>query len=212
MGRWAALAIDELIVKVEACHTPFNSKARLVEGDNAIITAATDAQQMQVKVDTRAFALANVDVETAFIDTLVNGNSAHVTGLSPTTTYNIWIRTICNGDTTAWIQGSSFTTACGPIEITPTTSYQENFENYPVSYSKLMADCWFGTSYQPTYYPTITTSSNNAFQGDRYLSMRVQNTNSNCYAVLPEFRVVYWEIMRVADIQNVMQLSWMKQR
>ena len=45
---------------------------------------------------------------------LTEGDTAIViTGLTPSTNYNVWVRSICSDDTSAWRQGPSIRTACG---------------------------------------------------------------------------------------------------
>lgn len=68
----------------------------------------------------------------------VNIMPYQLTGLNPFTSYDFYIRAICNvGDTSIWKGPNSFTTEC----IAVTAPYFENFEN-----SGLIPMCWSSTS------------------------------------------------------------------
>jgi hypothetical protein len=58
--------------------------------------------------------------------------TASATGLTASTTYNVYVRSNC-GSFSAWIAASTFTTLCAPV----TLPYTENFD--PASTSR---DCW----------------------------------------------------------------------
>src|SRR5690606_22151433 len=55
----------------------------------------------------------------------VTGTSANVTGLSPSTTYSIYVRTLCGGGTSRWTPvPETFSTLCGIV----TGNFFEGFE------------------------------------------------------------------------------------
>ena len=140
---------------------------------------------MQVKVDTRYFPTSQVGNETTLVDTMLNQSQVTIADLLPQTSYYYWIRTICNGDTSVWMGGSSFTTGCSVISISENDPYVENFENYTYNYSAIRPDCWYADSYSPSYTPTVYNYG--AYAGNNCFLFRTGGSGSVTYTVLPEF-------------------------
>ncbi|WP_026703637.1 T9SS-dependent choice-of-anchor J family protein [Flavobacterium soli] len=57
-----------------------------------------------------------------------------LTGLTPNTSYNVWVRSICGENIGGWIGPKTFKTAC-----IPSSTINESFDNY--AYSQI-PDCW----------------------------------------------------------------------
>ncbi len=76
----------------------------------------------------------------ADMDTLsVTSNTATLTGLSPSTAYNVFVRVWCdNSHVSAWSNMYTFRTACGPLTALP---YYEDFEGYE-TIGSFHVDCW----------------------------------------------------------------------
>ena len=78
------------------------------------------------------------------IPVTVNGvDSIDLTNLSPSTTYDVYVREVCTGGGYgAWSYVHTFRTDCGPITVLP---YFEGFESYPVGSSTATMyeiPCW----------------------------------------------------------------------
>lgn len=156
---------------------------------------------------------ANVDLSS--IDSnRVYETSSSLTGLSPHTTYKVWLKTTCDpgmmkGRSTRGIRTITsdtlvFTTSCG-VDL----PYFEDFENCAATdmendhYSRL-PECW--NSYNETDYeyyqgyPTVLLTTVNFFgypySGDRHLCLKSHYANgesfdySNLYAILPAMGTV----------------------
>ncbi|MDP5076744.1 MAG: fibronectin type III domain-containing protein, partial [Nonlabens sp.] len=80
--------------------------------------------------------------------------AAQVTGLSPSTVYNMYVREVCSGtDRSPWTSAVNFTTECAPI-----TDFSENFDsvstpNLPVCWTSFNTVLATGTS------PEVVTST-----------------------------------------------------
>ena len=55
-----------------------------------------------------------------------------ISDLAPSTHYNTWVRSVCDGDTSEWRQGPSFTTYCGPDYCEITVSAVDGYYGYGV--------------------------------------------------------------------------------
>ena len=92
----------------------------------------------------------------------VVGDNTVLTGLTPATTYYIWVGQICNGDTSVLGFAHSFTTECATIEVTDDNAYTEDFNGITSG----IPSCWDnadGTtttdSYKWNYYETGESGS-----------------------------------------------------
>ena len=143
----------------------------------------------------------------------VNDASSTFSGLSPNTTYKVWLKTTCEtsmrgpstrGITTITSDTLVFTTNCGAA-----LPYFEDFENCAATsmendhYSRL-PECW--NSYNETNYewyqgyPTVLNTTVNFFgypySGERHLCLKSHYANgesydySNLYAIMPAMGTV----------------------
>jgi hypothetical protein len=99
-------------------------------------------------------------------------NSISLTGLTPGTSYDYYVRAICgNNDSSLWTGPISFTTACTAI-----TDFVEGFEAYP---STGMATCWTGSAFSTAtgaYVYVYQYSSPNT--GSRHVKFYNSNDDS----------------------------------
>jgi len=92
--------------------------------------------------------------------------TANITGLTSLTTYNVWVRSVCDGnDYGAWIGPTLFTTACPSV-----TTIDENFDtvtipNLPLCWSKIIN----GPTSSP--YSEVVTKSNNSYSGSNSVQL-----------------------------------------
>ncbi len=75
---------------------------------------ATGADAYQVAVST-ATNLVNVSEDDIHEPDASVDTAMVVTGLTPRTNYNVWLRAICGNDTSEWLQGPSIYTYCGEV-------------------------------------------------------------------------------------------------
>lgn len=69
---------------------------------------------------------------------------ANLTGLSPSSTYYFWVRSLCSAtDTSNWSLSQTFNTVCAPITTLPWT---EGFENLPALGYSDFPNCWLKES------------------------------------------------------------------
>ena len=105
-------------------------------------------------------------------------NYATITGLQPSTTYDIYVRNICSAtDTGIWSFVTTFATDCGkyslPIFLDP--------EDYTTGSSAPLPLCWTRTNDATgtyNYYPYVTTSSTNTHTGTKVFYWYMYNTSS----------------------------------
>ncbi|MBO7492281.1 MAG: fibronectin type III domain-containing protein [Bacteroidales bacterium] len=116
-----------------------------------------------------------------------------ISGLDPSTTYNVRVANDCNDDTSSYVSGS-FLTLCAPTSVIPIT---ENFDSYTHTNnpnngtgSNNLAYCWDATNTGSSYpaYPWVYYGASNANSGNYSLRFYTgSGTNySDQYAFLPE--------------------------
>ena len=106
-------------------------------------------------------------------------NTYQVTGLSPMTTYDFYVRQDCSGDESYWAGPFSFTTACGTV-----ATLFENFDSYGTG--NIVPDCWVRLA--PVATPgsqTITTTT--PASGTRNIYQYATATQNPIIVVLPPF-------------------------
>jgi len=72
----------------------------------------------------------------------ITTNTIPISGLSPTTTYTVCVRSTCGGPNSAYTS-ITFTTPCGALAITPTTPWTENFDALATVGATSFPPCWF---------------------------------------------------------------------
>lgn len=85
----------------------------------------------------------------------VSAPVATISGLTPHTTYDVYVRPNCAGFLGAWSSVYSFTTACDGITITEANPWFEDFEGYHGSGAIGVGDCWSA--------PVTANASNGVF-------------------------------------------------
>ena len=102
---------------------------------------------------------------------VTTGNSALLTGLTGNTSYNVYVRAVCDtNDHSEWATVTTVTTLCDAISTLPFT---ESFENAPVSNNanvNFTVDCWTRNCNTQTYfYPFVLNSTSYAHTGTHSL-------------------------------------------
>ena len=116
--------------------------------------------------------------------------SATLTGLTPGTHYDVYVRAICGGaDTGNWSFPTNFTTHCVPIDVLPVTF---DFENLQTGTTAPLPVCWNHINNGTTngYYPYPYSSTTYAHSGTNvlywYMSTTTGTYGDYALAVLPE--------------------------
>jgi|GEM_PF-1190577 len=116
--------------------------------------------------------------------------SATLTGLTPGTHYDVYVRAICGGaDTGNWSFPANFTTLCVPIDMLPVTF---DFEGLQTGTTAPLPVCWNHINNGTTngYYPYPYSSTTYAHSGSNvlywYMSTTTGTYGDYALAVLPE--------------------------
>ena len=110
-------------------------------------------------------------------------NQVLVTGLTPITTYYMYIQGVCEGNNAGdWSFERSFTSACPPSYALP---YSEGFDDYGTG-SSVMAPCWTTYYKGGTTYPNMNATYNNTLDGAASMYVYTASTSGYyCMAVSP---------------------------
>ena len=103
-------------------------------------------------------SIANTTFDTVFT----------MTGLSPNTQYDVYVRANCGNEVSAWAVEQTFTTRCAPIDTLP---YTENFDSYPAvtaAASGVIPDCWLRNTNYTSPYPFIYSTQHASGTGSLY--------------------------------------------
>ncbi|UOU98096.1 fibronectin type III domain-containing protein [Chryseobacterium daecheongense] len=102
--------------------------------------------------------------------------SAPLSGLSPATTYYVWVRSVCSAsDTSGWSVSGTFVTLCAPV-----TSVSENFDSYGTG--SIVPNCW----YRMTGTGSQTITSTTPASGTRNIYQYATSTQTPVIVALPE--------------------------
>ena len=137
-----------------------------------------------------------------------------ITGLQPSSTYDLYVRSTCSAADTSYFSQISFTTSCAAIAHAD-LPYSESFEGYGTTYASVINQCWYkqyfdGTVFTTSGYPHAAAT---AYSGSRSLEFVSSTADGTlCYAVLPEFvdSVSQLELslqMRRASVTNTGRLK-----
>ncbi|MCX7954305.1 MAG: fibronectin type III domain-containing protein [Bacteroidales bacterium] len=156
-----------------SCTPPSNINITQLTSSSITFNWSSNAPQFQIEYGPQGFTQGN--------GTLINNvtdSTYTITGLNPTTTYDIYIRSICNaGDTSSWAL-ITITTQCLEISTFP---WLENFNGgtFPPS-------CWSRARGQLTQ--NVTFTSNTSYWTTKYfanqgndISARVNNYGTGRY-------------------------------
>jgi hypothetical protein len=99
-----------------------------------------------------------------------NANTASISTLSPSTTYYVWVRSVCtSSDSSTWSSATSFTTLCVAMTTLPWT---ENFDSL-LTGTNLFPGCWSNSNSLGSW---LISSDQVAYSGTNSLR-RTWNTN-----------------------------------
>ena len=166
-----------LIAQCVSCYPPTNLTASDVSLDEATISWSGIADGYSVCV-----ILSDTSYYTT-TDTFIT-----LSNLTASSSYSVFVSSLCGSDTSAQSQIFHFSTSCGQITIDETTPWFENFEGYGNSRGAVpVGACW---ATPETYAVSNGTSpfvylnySGSAYSGENTLEMK----GSPTMVVLPEF-------------------------
>ena len=122
----------ELIASCVTCYPPTGFSASDVSLDEATISWNGNADEYSVYV---------ILTDTAYYTT--TDTFITLSNLMPSSTYRVYVRSLCVTDSSALSQAFSFSTSCGQITINETNPWFENFEAYGTSGGATsLGACW----------------------------------------------------------------------
>lgn len=132
-GDNPAMMIDSIQIMVSECGKPTNLTADNITATQAVINftpaASSGVQWQYVVCPAGGSPYAQAPVE-------VNNTSITLSGLTPATSYDVYVRTVClDGGYSSWSNKVTFLTECVMVDVLP---YTETFDTYSTSYPT----CW----------------------------------------------------------------------
>ncbi len=105
-----------------------------------------------------------------------SNNPTIVLGLTPSTLYDFYVRSVCSGTTSAWSGPCTFTTSCGAVSSLP---WSEGFESLTTVGSKILPPCWTYENVAGTIGPTSSSTTGTYYgphNGTNYIYTSYNNT------------------------------------
>ena len=176
--------IDSLVVDtISSCSRPATLVASDVTAYGATITWSDPSQA-------NSYLLRWSDGTTADSVTVSNDTTYTLSGLMPSTTYTVELRSICWGQPTN-ARTTSFVTSCAPMPL----PWSMDFDN--ITGISQLSPCWsrYSGRYLDTASFTLTsttsgwTRSNTAFDGSSHLKVNIYGTNCKYWLVTPEINL-----------------------
>ena len=168
-SSYAGAHVDDIqIIPQSSCPTPNNITVSHIAATSAEVSweGVTGASAYEVAVVPDGSALANVSPET------VNDTTLELTGLSASTGYTVYVRSLCGGtETSFWSSGNAFTTKC----VTVAVPYHEDFDTYVALSTSTattpgtMPDCWTRLNTYTSPYPYVYSTQHYNGTGSLYM-------------------------------------------
>jgi len=117
VSEWSEVSSFRTLI---SCPAPTELTSSTITTNSAVIGWTSTSTQFEYVVST-----TNTAPETSVVGTLVNGNTATVTGLNDTTTYYWWVRAVCDTDDKSAWTSASFQTNQVPAPF----PFTDNFDN-----------------------------------------------------------------------------------
>ena len=161
------------------CLLPTNVRITNITSSEATVNwgASEDETDWQIVYGPTGLSLDEAEPIT------INVNPYTLTGLDPNTTYDVYLRTLCNnGEISEYTAVTTFTTGCAPLAL----PYSENFDSYGTG-TTAYPDCWQKINNNTTlpYITSMTASTGLTLPGAMYFY--TTSTTVYAYAILPEF-------------------------
>lgn len=179
-GQYASIYLDNIRWELTPeCADVTNLTATNPTENSILIDWTANAGESQWDV---VFGTADVtDPNTLIpIDPAPTASQATLSGLTPNTAYNVWVRSVCGGTqgNGAWIGPLAFRTAC-----VPANAFSEGFETAPVG---ALPDCWSAVLAGPTLgqYAAVRTVSNDAAFGSNAVEIHANSSAPTDWVML----------------------------
>ncbi|MDR1006710.1 MAG: fibronectin type III domain-containing protein, partial [Bacteroidales bacterium] len=160
-SNWYYWLDDVTVQQIPSCSPVANLDTINVTTTSATINWASNTNQSEWFVQ---YKLNNIDDwgDASVVSVTVNDTTYDITGLEPSSVYNVRVRTVCG---TGDVSGTDFSnwrtiniiTVCGDILTLP---YGNNFDSYQSGANiDAFPNCWTrNTNYSVAYYPYINTA------------------------------------------------------
>jgi len=184
---YSDMALDDIsVVEAPTCVAPTNvnvvsflSTTATIGWDAATITPANGYQVYYSTVNTAPDGTTVLDATNS-----VNapGLSANLAGLTPASTYYVWVRSDCGaGNVSDWTQiPVTFVTLCAPV-----STLFENFDSYATG--SIVPQCWVRIAPSSGAGSQTISSSASPASGSRHLYQNASTSQTPVIVVLPEF-------------------------
>jgi len=141
VGTQPPASVDDISIETIPCPTPTALTATNITTTSADLgwTSAATAWEYQ-------YGLAGYTPTATGTATITN--PTNITGLSPGTTYDFYVRTNCSGVYSDWSAKGTFTTVCVAV-----SSFNENFDGVT---APALPNCWAKYT-SPSFFQTVTT-------------------------------------------------------
>jgi len=179
-GEASTFYLDDINVDyAPECLLPTNVRITNITSSEATVNwgASEDETDWQIVYGPAGFSMDTVDPIT------ININPYTLTDLQPNTTYDVYLRTLCNnGEISAYTAATTFTTGCAPLSL----PYSENFDSYGTG-TTVYPDCWqkINNNTNFPYIYAMSASTGLTLPGALYFN--TTSTTVYAYAILPEF-------------------------
>jgi hypothetical protein len=152
--------LDNVLIRATpTCIDPTLVTTSAVTGTTATVswTAPTPAPANGYDIYYSTSATAPIAGTTPTASVAAGVVTYNMTGLTPSTTYYVWVRGVCSvSDKSMWIGAPAFTTACGVIGTFPWT---ENFDAMTTIGTSIFPNCWLATTASGTPWSTGNAAS-----------------------------------------------------
>ncbi|HJJ42386.1 MAG TPA: fibronectin type III domain-containing protein [Methanocorpusculum sp.] len=138
---------DVLIYETSLCVKPVNVEISQITF-NTVTVDWTPHDESEWEI---AVVPAGTDVSTAIPEN-AHRHPYFVTDLNDNTTYNVYVRAVCDDEVSIWSSAVTFTTFCAPVAIT--LPWIENFDNCETGENASLPDCWTKYVDLNSIYPT----------------------------------------------------------
>ena len=158
-GSYSYIYLDNIEVNYyNPCERPTNVGDRNVTTTTATVYW-TDTVTTDFVVEYGPVGFAH---GTGTVVNVSNADTVQLTGLSHSTLYDVYVRGLCDGDSSNWSFVHRLSTQCGAIDVLP---YTETFTNWGSGTSSHAPMCWtYGSNYSSSY-PYISVSYNHSGNG-----------------------------------------------
>ncbi|MBR6440867.1 MAG: choice-of-anchor J domain-containing protein, partial [Bacteroidales bacterium] len=176
-GAQPPAAVDNVSIIKSNCTRPTNIVASNVTGTTATLTWNGTAGSYEVAYGTTT-VVADMTTQT------VNGTTLQLTSLSPSTIYNVYVKSVCgDSEQSPWSVVYTFTTQCGALTSLP---YIQGFEESTSgSSTSFNVNCWNRYTSSGNY-PYVYGTASYAHTGSKSLYWYSSTNYTSQYIVLPE--------------------------